>query len=84
MFRLVYRIGRFMLTTFLLMKAMEEMSDEQLAGLEGVTSDFAAPLLYSMQLALKNQIIDKKVIRKVASLISLIDESYCISSTIPL
>ena len=50
-------------------KAMEEMSDEQLAGLEGVTSDFAAPLLYSMQLALKNQTIDKKV-NQVSLLIS--------------
>ena len=39
---------------------MEEMSDEQLLCLEGVTSEYAAPLLYAMQSALKSQEIKKK------------------------
>jgi len=50
-----------------LLQAMEEMSDEQLLGLEGITSDYAAPLLYTMQLALKNQDVEKKS-KKVALL----------------
>jgi len=43
-----------------LLQAMEEMSDEQLLSLEGVTTEFAAPLLFVMQSALKNQSLDKK------------------------
>lgn len=50
-----------------LLQAMEEMSDEQLLGLEGITSEYAAPLLYAMQLGLKNQNVEKKS-KKVALL----------------
>ena len=54
-------VEKFFFNFIICAKAMEEMSDEQLMGLEGVTSDYAAPLLFVMQLALKNQTIDKKV-----------------------
>ena len=46
---------------------MEELSDEQLLGLDGITSEYAAPLLYAMQSALKNQDVEKKS-KKVALL----------------